>query len=106
MLPRIFLKIECTQLCPLTNENKLKKFKISITHTGNYHYVCEEKRKIKYDGMHSLNNPLKDLAAPELEETNERGVWREKKNYCCTLNMENNTYIFGVIHYISEIESL
>lgn len=79
MLPRIFLKIECTQLCPLTNENKLKKFKISVTHTGNYHYVCEEKRKIKHDGMHSLNNPLKDFAAPELKETNERGVWQEKR---------------------------
>lgn len=63
----------------LTNENKLKKFNISITYTGDYHYVCVEKRKIKYDGMHSLNNPVKDLAAPELMETNERGVWGEKR---------------------------
>lgn len=29
--------------------------------------------------MHSLNNPVKDLAAPELVETNERGVWGEKR---------------------------
>lgn len=42
-------KVEYSQLVLLKNEDKLNKFKITITLPGDYHYVCiDGKRKIKY----------------------------------------------------------